>query len=103
MSGRDSKPAIEVPRKAMFTIGDGQRRSGWIVRLSVVGLVLEAPEPPPLDAQVLIVTELWDGEGDVVLRGRVQWSSTMRFAVQLGPLGARETSAIVRFSRRSAA
>ncbi|HEX8790582.1 MAG TPA: hypothetical protein VF765_06490 [Polyangiaceae bacterium] len=103
MSDGDRVPAIDVPRKATFTIGDGQRRAGWIVRLSVEELVLEAPEPPPLDAEVLIVSELWAGEGDLVLRGRAQWSTAMRFAVQLGPLGAEETNAILRFSRRSAA
>lgn len=103
MSSRESKPAIEVPRKATFTLDDGQRRAAWIVRISVVGLVLEAPEPPPLDAHVVIRAELWDGEGELVLPGRVQWSNALRFSMRLGSLGVKETNAIVRFNRRSAA
>jgi hypothetical protein len=100
---RESKTEVESPKKATFTLGDGHRNAGWIVRLSVAGVEIEAPDPPPLGAEIVVWAELIAGEGPLELRGRVQWSSAMRFSVQFGPLGVKETNAIVRVARRPAA
>jgi hypothetical protein len=101
---RDSKPEIEVPRKASFAPAEGDdRATGWIVKLSVVGVEIESLQPPAVGSDVVVWTELVAGEGAVTLRGRVQWARPSQFAVQFGPMGARETSAVVRASRRSAA
>lgn len=99
---RDSKPEIERPRKASFAVGaDGDRVAGWIVGLSIVGVEMESMQPPPIGSEVVVWAQLLDGEGEVAMRGRVQWSKPGRFAVQFGPLGARDTNIIVRAARRS--
>jgi PilZ domain len=104
MPRRDSKPEIEVPRKAMFAPqGELDRATGWVVKLSVVGMEIESLQPPPVTSEVDVWTELVSGEGELALRGRVQWATATRFAVQFGPLGVRETNAIVRSTRRPAA
>jgi hypothetical protein len=103
MARRDSKPEIEVPKKAAFAVDRGERATGWIVRLSVVGVEIESLQPPPVGGQLVVWAELVAGEGELAMRGRVQWSTTTRFGVQFGPLGARETHAIVRAARSSAA
>jgi hypothetical protein len=103
MPRRESKPEIEVPRKATFALADGDRATGWIVRLSVVGIELESLHAPPVGADVVVRAELFEGEGELAMSGRVQWSTATRFGVQFGPLGVKETNAIVRSSRPSAA
>jgi hypothetical protein len=101
---RDSKPDIEVPRKARFAApGGADAATGWIVGLSVVGAEIESLQPPAAGGEIVLHAELVPGGGLVELRGRVQWATASRFAVQFGTLGARETNAIVRASRRPAA
>ena len=100
---RDSKPEIEVPKKASFAVPGADRATGWIVRLSMVGVEVESLQAPPIGSEVTCWAELVPGEGEVAMRGRVQWATIARFAVQFGPLGARETHAIVRATRGSAA
>jgi Tfp pilus assembly protein PilZ len=100
---RESKPEIEVPRRASFCLKDGDPATAWIVRLSMVGLELESLQPPHAGAEIVVRAELVDGEGELSLPGRVQWATPVRFGVQFGPLGVRETRAIVRVSRRPAA
>jgi hypothetical protein len=102
MPRRDSKPEIDVPRKASFGTHPENRATGWVVRLSVAGVEVESLQPPPVGAEVIVWVELVIGEGELALRGRVQWASAARFAVQFGPLGVKETHAIVRSSRRAA-
>jgi len=103
MPRRDSKPEIEVPKKASFAIDLGDRATGWIVRLSVVGVEVESLQPPPIGGHIVVWAELVAGEGELAIRGRVQWSTATRFGVQFGPLGVRETYAILRAAGRSSA
>jgi hypothetical protein len=106
---RESKPEIEVPRQVTFALGVGDEPAvGSIVRLSVAGVEVVAMSAPAIGREVLLRTVLVDGEGEVVLHGRVQWSqpgesgTPGRFAVQFGSLGARATNAIVQASQRVA-
>jgi hypothetical protein len=101
---RESKPEIEVPKQVSFALGVGDEPSiGSIVRLSVVGVEIVSFTPPPVGREVLLRAVLVDGEGEVVMHGRVQWSQPERFAVQFGPLGARATRAIVQASQKVSA
>ena len=68
----------------------------------MAGVEVELLQPPPVGADVIVWVELVVGEGELAPRWRVQWASAARFAVQFGPLGIRETHAIVRLSRRAA-
>jgi hypothetical protein len=98
---RNSKDEILVPRKTSFAAAvDGPRHSGWIVRLSVVGAEIESLQPPTAGAELFLWTELSREDGEVTLQGRVQWTTAARFSVQFGPLGVRETRAIVRVESR---
>lgn len=91
---RPSRPEILVPQRVAISAPGADASSiGWIVRISIVGADIEAPTPPPIGSRVDLFAELQDGE--VVLPGRVQWSTPGQFGVQFGPLGARETHAIV--------
>ncbi len=101
---RDSKPEIQVPRKASFAVeASNDKATGWIVRLSVVGAELESLQPPEPGSAVVVWAELIAGEGPVAMSGRVQWAWPTGFAVQFGRLGAREINAILRTARRPAA
>jgi hypothetical protein len=97
---RDSKPEIEVPRQVSFG-GDDVLATGSIVRLSVAGVEIESQQPPGEGRELVLRTELVEGEGEIALGGRVQWSKPGRFAVRFGLLSARETNAVVRAARRS--
>jgi hypothetical protein len=100
---RESKPEVQVPKKVAFSPGEtGDRATGWIVRLSIVGAEIESLQPPATGAQVVVWAKLAVGEDEVALRGRVQWATQTKFAVQFGPLGAREANAVVRASRSAA-
>jgi len=100
-AARHSKPEILFPKKTSFAVSaEGSRHSGWIVRLSVVGAEIETLQPAPAGADVVLWTELSREEGQITLHGRVQWTTAARFAVQFGPLGVRETRAIVRVESR---
>jgi hypothetical protein len=97
MRRRESKPEIAVPKLVYFYDGSVREpRVGWAVRLSMVGVDIESYEGPPPGTDVGIWTELVEGEGMLLFRGRVQWASEHRFGVQFGLLGAREAHTIVR-------
>jgi hypothetical protein len=89
----------EPGRSATFAIDFGKRVPGSILRLSLVGAEIEAMQVPPVDARVVVWVELVKGEGKVGIRGRVQWTAATRFGVLFGPLGARETYALIRAAR----
>lgn len=102
MRRRESKPEIAIPRRASFSAMGGDPAAAWIVRLSMVGVELESLQPPLAGAEVVVRAELVDGEGKLSLPGRVQWATAVRFGVQFGPLGPRETRAVLRAGRRPA-
>ena len=91
-----------MPKKASFAVAGGDRATGWIVKLSVVGVEVESLQTPPVGSEIVFWAELIDGEGEVAMPGRVQWATFARFSVLFGPLGARETRAVVRATRSSA-
>jgi hypothetical protein len=93
-----SKPSIPVPKPVTFTAADGAPSVGWIVRLSVVGVVVEAPGVAVVGGLVDMVVELRAGH-PIMCRGRVQWSKPGCFGAQFTLLGARETHAIVEAMR----
>jgi len=91
---RQSRPEILVPQRVTISTADGTGRvDGWIVRISIVGADIDAPEPPPAGSLIELFAGLQDG--DVRVAGRVQWSAAGQFGVQFGALGVRETHAIL--------
>jgi hypothetical protein len=103
MPRRESKPDIAVPRKATFArTAEDERATGWIVKLSVVGVEIESLQPPAEGSDVVVWAQLLDDERELMLRGRVQWARSSRFAVQFGLLGVKETHAIVTAGRPAA-
>jgi hypothetical protein len=98
MGRQPSKPSIQVPRPVTFYAVGRAPSAGWIVRLSVVGVVVEAPVAPVAGALVDMAIELRAGN-PIVCRGRVQWSRPGCFGAQFTLLGARETHAIVEAMR----
>jgi hypothetical protein len=98
MHRQPSKPSIRVPRPVTFSVAGGAPSAGWIVKLSVVGVVVETPVAPVAGALVDMVVELREGN-PMVCRGRVQWSKPGFFGAQFTLLGARETHAIVEAMR----
>jgi hypothetical protein len=91
---RQSRPEILVPQRVdICSAGRDEPCKGWIVAISIVGADIEAREAPPIGSRVDLFAQLQDGE--VVLPGRVQWATPGQFGVQFGPLGVRETHAIL--------
>jgi hypothetical protein len=91
---RPSRPEILVPQRVAISTPDGDDSAvGWIVRISIVGADIEAQEAPPIGSRVDLFAEFRDAE--IVLPGRVQWSTPGQFGVQFGALGVRETHAIL--------
>lgn len=88
------------PMGAIFAVELGDRAAGNIVRLAAFDAEIESPWPPPVGRGIVIWAELISGEGEVAIRGRVDWSMGTRFGVVLGPLGPRETYAILRAAHR---
>lgn len=88
------------PIGAIFAVDLGDRSAGNIVRLSAFDAEIESPWPPPVGGRIVIWAELISGEGEVAIRGRVDWSTGTRFGVLLGPLGSRETYAVLRAAHR---
>jgi hypothetical protein len=103
MARRESKPQIDVPKKASFAPDNGDAATGWIVRLSISGLEVESLNPPAVGADVVVRARLLEDQEEMTMRGRVQWASATRFGVQFAPMGARDTHAILRATRCSAA
>lgn len=93
-----SKPSIPVPRPVTFGTPGGAPSAGWIVRLSVVGVVVEAPLLPPLGTFVEMAVELREG-APITCQARVQWTKPGCFGAQFTRLGARETYAILEAMR----
>lgn len=94
------QPVPARPIGATFAVERGDRAAGNIVRLSAVGAEIDSPWPPAVGDRIVICAELVAGEGEVALRGRVDWSTPTRFGVLLGPIGPRETYAIIRAAHR---
>ncbi len=88
------------PIGAIFAVDLGDRAAGNIVRLVAFEVEIESPWPPPVGRRIVVWAELISGEGEVAIRGRVDWSTGTRFGVVLGPLGPRETYAILRAAHR---
>jgi hypothetical protein len=95
---RESKTSIRVPKPVTFSATGLAPAAGWVVRLSVVGVVVEAPIVPQIGALVDLLVELREGP-PVACRARVQWSRGGRFGAQFQLLGARQTYAIVEAMR----
>jgi hypothetical protein len=93
-----SKPTIPVPRPVTFRAAGAEPRSGRVVRLSVVGVVVESPGVVAIGVPVDLVLELRPGR-PMVCKARVQWSKPGCFGAQFTLLGARETHAIVEAMR----
>jgi hypothetical protein len=95
----DGRP--HAPRwKAGFAVDQGERLPGVIARLSVAGAEIDAESLPAVGSRVEVFAELGTGD-EVTVEGRVQWATATRFGVLFGPLGERETGAILRALRRS--
>jgi hypothetical protein len=99
MARLPSKPSIPIPRPVTFRFAGAEPRAGWVVRLSVVGVVVEAPGVLATGMPVDLVLELQPGRAPMVCGARVQWSKPGCFGAQFTLLGARETHAIVEAMR----
>lgn len=100
MEPRTKKGCNARPIGVTFATNLGDRAAGNVVRLSAVGAEIDSPWPPAVGDGIVIWAELVPSEGAVAMRGRVNWSTPTRFGVLLGPLGSRETYAIIRAARR---
>jgi hypothetical protein len=98
----ERKPTVDATREVSFVrAGSEERSHGSIVRLSLAGLVIQSPCPPPEGCDVELTAELLAGEGPVTLGGRVRWSQPGKFSVRFGPLGVRETGIVLKASGRT--
>jgi hypothetical protein len=91
----ESKPSIPVPKRVTYAIAGGELAVGWLVNLSVVGVVVESASVPPMGTLLDLEIELAPG-APIAAQARVQWTKATSFGAQFLALGARETHAIVK-------
>ena len=97
-----SKPDIPIPIRVSLEIeGAAEPMTGWISRLSLVGVDVETLHTPPVGARVMFYAAL-DPLSDEVLPfpGRIQWVTGARVGIQFTQLGAKETHAIAQAMRK---
>src|SRR5579862_5945882 len=90
----ESKPVIPIPKRVTYTIAGDEPAVGWLVNLSVVGVVVESASVPPMGTLLDLAIELAPGT-PIACQARVQWTKGTSFGAQFQALGARETHAIV--------
>jgi hypothetical protein len=98
-----SKPDIPMPVQVSLEVeGETEPVTGWIARLSLVGVDIETVNPPPVGRRVSFLTALDPTSSEILgFDGRIQWVSGTRVGVQFAPLGAKETRAIMQAMRGS--
>jgi hypothetical protein len=90
----ESKPSIPIPKRVTYAIAGSEPAVGWLVNLSVVGVVVESASVPPMGTLLDLAIELAPG-APIDCQARVQWTKATSFGAQFLALGARETYAIV--------
>jgi hypothetical protein len=98
-----SKPEIPTPVHVTLQVeGDPEGVSGWIARLSLVGVDIETLHTPSVGSRVEFYAALDPHSSEVLgFAGRVQWVAGARVGVQFTELGAKETHAIMQAMRVS--
>jgi hypothetical protein len=96
-----SKLEIPVPICISFEAeGMPQPVTGWIARLSLAGVDIEALEAPAIGSKIQFHAALDPDAGEVLtFSGTVRWVTGGRVGVQFLELGARETRAILEAMR----
>jgi hypothetical protein len=96
-----SKPDIPMPVRVSLEVeGEPAPLTGWIVRLSLVGVDIETLHAPAVGSRVLFYAA-FDPRSDEVhpFAGRVQWVVGARMGIHFAELGAKETHAIMQAMR----
>jgi hypothetical protein len=96
-----SKPEIQAPLRVSFEVeGDPEAATGWIARLSLVGVDLETLHAPAVGSRIVFYATLDPLSCEILtFQGRVQWVAGARVGVQFTELGAKETHAILQAMR----
>ena len=98
-----SKPEIPMPVQVSLEVeGELEPVTGWIARLSLVGVDVDTVGAPPVGSRVSFFAALDPSSEEILgFAGRVQWITGVRVGIQFTELGAKETRAIMDAMRLS--
>jgi hypothetical protein len=98
-----SKPDIPMPVQVSLEVeGEAEPVTGWIARLSLVGVDIDTVGAPPVGRRVSFFAALDPTSSEILgFAGRIQWVTGTRVGVQFTQLGAKETHAIMEAMRRT--
>jgi hypothetical protein len=90
------------PRKSLhspvaFRSPEGPRVEAMSRDISLGGLFIETPSPPPYGATVRVFIVLPGLPKEIEIDAVVRWSKPDGMGVQFAPMGARETFALTKF------
>jgi hypothetical protein len=97
-----SKPEVRMPLHVSLEVeGASEPVTGWIARLSLVGVDVETLQAPAVGSRVVFYAALDPNSAEVLgFAGRVQWVAGARVGVQFTEIGAKETHAIMQAMRQ---
>jgi hypothetical protein len=93
---RSSRVPISLP---VIVETDGESFTGIASDIGLGGIFVKCGDVPAYGAEVNVRLELPLQGPEIRLPGIVRWVTRCGFGVQLAPLGARETHALVQFVR----
>jgi type IV pilus assembly protein PilZ len=87
--------AVEFVKK-----DSAERVAGQAKDISLGGMFIETPTPPPFAAELTVHVTLPGQKAPFALPGVVRWTRADGMGVQFGLIGARETHAITELTRK---
>jgi hypothetical protein len=96
-----SKPEVAMPIEVSLEVeGEPEPVTGWISRLSLVGVDIDTFRAPPVGSRVSFFAALDPSSAEILgFAGRVQWVAGARVGIQFTELGAKETHAVMEAMR----
>ena len=88
-------PRKEVHPDIAFEAADGEIVEAACRDISLGGAFVETEKPAPFNSTVTIYLRLPGFEQDIKVKSTVRWTKKNGMGVQFGPMGARETHALV--------
>lgn len=102
MTRREKRKHARYPIRidVAYQGGDGRRREGRSVDLSLGGMFLVAPRPLRYGTKIALFVHLPGIIEEIRIPATVRWASENGMGVQFGVMGARETHALTELISR---
>lgn len=91
LSDKRQHPRQTIEADVTFQIAGAARISARCRDVSLGGMFIETPTPPPYGTPVRVFMWLPGHRGEVTIEATVRWAKPDGMGVQFGVMGARET------------